>query len=99
MAARAQVMAALVPATSAQAPSAQVMVKPESPAPAIRERRVFPQQAALAWASRPPDQMAKTALDPVTYDGVADSLADDETRTRRGIDLPRLVRVRCTACT
>jgi len=61
LAARAQVMAALVPATSAQAPSAQVMVKPESPAPAIRERRVFPQQAALAWASRPPDQMAKTA--------------------------------------
>ena len=33
------------------------------------------------------------------YDGAADSLADDETRTRRGIDLPRLVRVRCTACT
>lgn len=32
--------------------------------------------------------MAQTALHPVTDDGDADSLADDETRTRRGIDLP-----------
>jgi len=56
LAERAQVMAALVPATSAQA-----MARPESPAPAIREPRVFPQQSALARASLPPDQMAMTA--------------------------------------
>ncbi|KJY38976.1 hypothetical protein ADK59_05875 [Streptomyces sp. XY332] len=45
------------------------------------------------------DEMAQTALHPVTDDGATHGLADDETRTRRGIDLPRLVRVRCTACT
>ncbi|KOU32817.1 hypothetical protein ADK52_00780 [Streptomyces sp. WM6372] len=45
------------------------------------------------------DKMAQTALHPVTDDGTTHGLADDETRTRRGIDLPRLVRVRCTACT
>lgn len=42
-------------------------------------------------------QMAKPALHLVAYDRTADSLADDETRTRRGSALPRRVRVRGTA--
>jgi hypothetical protein len=42
-------------------------------------------------------QMAKSALDLVAYDRASNSLAHDETRTRRGSALPRRVRVRGTA--
>lgn len=44
-----------------------------------------------------PYQMAQAPLHPVTDDGVADGLAHDETRTRRGSFLPRRVRVRSLA--
>ncbi len=42
-------------------------------------------------------QMAKLALHLVAHDRTTDSLADNETRTRRGSALPRRVRVRGTA--
>ncbi|GAA3300547.1 hypothetical protein GCM10020295_41600 [Streptomyces cinereospinus] len=42
-------------------------------------------------------EMAQSALDRVAHDRAAHSLADDETRTRRGSALPRRVRVRGTA--
>ena len=42
-------------------------------------------------------QMAKPTLHLVAYDGSANGLADNETRTRRGSALPRRVRVYGTA--
>jgi hypothetical protein len=45
------------------------------------------------------DQVPQPSLDQIPYDGAADGLAHDETRTRRGSAPPRSVRVRIVMAT
>ncbi|KOG28094.1 hypothetical protein ADK34_14505 [Streptomyces viridochromogenes] len=61
-------------------------------------QRPYDHQATGGQLGEPiANEVTKTTLHLVAYDGDAHGLAHDETRTRRGSALPRRVRVRCTA--
>lgn len=61
-------------------------------------QRTYDNQATGGQQGEPfADQVAKPALHRCAYDRASHSLADNETRTRRGSSLPSHVRVRGTA--